>query len=116
MLTSKQLSQNIEQYLTYHRLTANKVLTEAGLGKNTIDNMKKGSMPSVDKVLTIAEYLGVSVDFLLGRTPIPDVNSEYKGKAPDGISIRSVIIERVKSLSDHQAELLLAFLEGLVSE
>lgn len=104
MYDAKQIAQNIESILDGRHISTNKFLNEAGLGRTTIANMKSGSMPSVDKIAKIAETLGVSVDFLLGIE-----------KAPDGISIRSVIIERVKSLSDHQAELLLAFLEGLVS-
>ena len=70
--------------------------------------MNSGYYPQLENIVKIADLLGVSVDFLLGRT-VPD-----KENAPD--LIRSTIVERVAGLSDHQADLLLAFLEGLQSE
>ena len=91
------------------------MLVDSGLSKNVLDNMKKGSMPSVDKVAKIADFLEVSVDFLLGRTPIPEVNRPETEKAPED-NIRSIIVKQVNGLSDHQAQLLLAYLEGMLSE
>nr|WP_307757368.1 helix-turn-helix domain-containing protein [uncultured Christensenella sp.] len=41
-----------------------------GLGKSTISNWKN-SYPSVDKLQKIADYFGVSVDYLLGRSDNP---------------------------------------------
>lgn len=45
-----------------------------GLGKKTISNWDK-SAPGVDKLMKIADYFGVSVDYLLGR--------EAAGQDPD---------------------------------
>lgn len=55
-------------------LSKNKLLINAKLNKSVFDNMKKGQIPSVDKIHIIADYLGCSVDYLLGRTDNPDVN------------------------------------------
>lgn len=46
----------------------------ANMGKNLFDNMKRGTIPSVEKIHKIADYLNVSVDYLLGRTDNPTVN------------------------------------------
>lgn len=70
--------------------------------------MNSGYYPQLENIVKIADLLGVSVDFLLGRT-VPE-----NEKAPD--LIRSTIVEKVAGLSDHQADLLLAFLEGLQAE
>ena len=62
----------IEQRIMYIaqklRLSKNKLLINANLGKSLFDTMKKGQIPSVEKIHKIADYLDVSVDFLLGRT------------------------------------------------
>lgn len=42
------------------------MLSDLGLGLNTLQNMKT-SMLKADSLAKIADYLGVSVDFLLGR-------------------------------------------------
>ena len=39
----------------------------SGAGRNFMDNIKKGSIPSVAKVQMLAEYLGVSTSELLGE-------------------------------------------------
>ena len=43
---------------------------EAGVGSSFINNMEaRGSMPSVDRVQLLAQYLGVTVSELIGETP-----------------------------------------------
>ena len=44
------------------------MLIELELNKNTLSNMYKGSMLKGDSLARIADYLDVSVDYLLGRT------------------------------------------------
>ena len=55
-------------------LSKNKLLINTNLNKSVFDNMKKVQIPSVDKIHTIADYLGCSVDYLLGRTDNPEIN------------------------------------------
>ena len=53
--------------------TTNQMLTS--LGYNLIlDMARRNSMPSGDKLGKIADYLNVSVDYLLGRTDNPEIN------------------------------------------
>lgn len=56
------------------KLSKNKLLINAELNKSVFDNMKKGQIPSVDKLHKIADYLDCSVDYLLGRTDNPKIN------------------------------------------
>lgn len=55
-------------------LSKNRLLINTNLNKSVFDNMKKGQIPSVDKIHTIADYLDCSVDYLLGRTDNPEIN------------------------------------------
>ena len=51
------------------------MLEECGLNKNVISTMlSRGSMPKADNIAKIADYLGCSVDYLLGRTDNPEIN------------------------------------------
>lgn len=52
-------------------ISINQLLRESKLSKSVIDNMKRGSMPSADKLATIADYFGCSVDYILGRVDTP---------------------------------------------
>lgn len=49
-------------------VSINQMLKETNLNKSLVDNLKKGSMPSIDKMECVADYFGVSVDYLLGKT------------------------------------------------
>lgn len=56
-------------------VSANKMLVDIGLNRSLLLDMeRKGSIPSADKLGLIADYLDVSVDYLLGRTDNPEVN------------------------------------------
>lgn len=61
-------------------LSKNKLLINAKLSKSVFDNMKKGQIPSVDKIHTLADYLGCSVDYILGRTDVVEVNGKGETK------------------------------------
>lgn len=52
-------------------VSVNQMLKDCALNKSVVDNLKKGSMPSVDKIAKIADYFGVSTDYLLGRDENP---------------------------------------------
>ena len=102
------IAQNIKSEAKRQGKQVGSILAECGLSKNALSSMNSGYYPQLENIVKIADLLGVSIDFLLGRT-VPD-----KENAPD--SIRSTIVDRVSRLSDHQADLLLAFLEGLQAE
>lgn len=48
--------------------SVNTVLVDSGVGKDLISNMRKGQIPSIEKILMLADHLEISVDYLLGRT------------------------------------------------
>ena len=48
--------------------------TEMGFSNATATKWKKGSLPQAAALLTIGEFFDVSIDYLLGRTDIPEVN------------------------------------------
>ena len=47
------------------------MLQDCNLAKNTVSNMRTGSMPSADKLIIIADYLEVSAEYLMGLTDDP---------------------------------------------
>ena len=72
-----QYIQTIEKELKKRGISARKMLLELGYTDNLISKWKKNeSEPSAVKLSRIAEYLGVSTDYLLGK----DVSNEDKLK------------------------------------
>jgi transcriptional regulator with XRE-family HTH domain len=105
MYISQDIAERIKNAAAQNNCKLGDMFAELGISANTLHNMKT-SMPKTDTLAKIADYLNVSVDYLLGR--------ETKNSTPD--QIRSAIINRVYAMSDEQAEKLLDLLESLVSE
>lgn len=73
MYISNNVAEKIKILAKSKGISVKKLLEDVGLGFNTMSNMKT-SMPKADNLAKIADYLDCSVDYLLGRTDIPEVN------------------------------------------
>ena len=71
IMNTEQLIKNIEKLSAEKGINKTNALIECGAGKNFISNLMKGSEPSITKVQQIADYFGVTIDYLLGKTPEP---------------------------------------------
>lgn len=63
--------QNVKRLCALKQTTPTVACDESGAGRNLIPNLKKGSIPSVEKVQLLAQYLGVTTSELLGEVPDP---------------------------------------------
>lgn len=68
------LSKRIKQLRESHGETQQKMAENLGVSQQTIAGWEKGQRnPSLETLSTLADYFGVSVDYLLGRTDIPNI-------------------------------------------
>lgn len=82
---------------------------QAGLGQNSIFKWDK-SMPSADKLLKVAQCLGVSVDSILGNTPDTNGSSLADLKAS---TIEVVNVLEQSDLSETSTEILIDVIQSL---
>lgn len=59
--------QNVKQYCLVRGIKPTIACRESGAGPNLLGNIEAGSIPSVEKVQLLAQYLGVSTSELLGE-------------------------------------------------
>lgn len=52
-------------------ITVTKLEADCGFSNSTIKKWKSINNPSVDKIKTIAQYFGVTADYIIGMTDIP---------------------------------------------
>lgn len=71
MYNSNNIAERIKETAKKRNIALKKLLSDTGLGANTMANMKT-SMPKSDSLAKIADYLDVPVDYLLGRTDDPN--------------------------------------------
>ena len=81
MYNSNDIANKIKETAKAQGVSVKAMLSSTNLGVNTLQHMKT-SIPKSDTLALIADYLNVSVDYLLGR--------EVQKNAPD--SIRSAFI------------------------
>lgn len=74
-------------------IVLSEMLSALAIGSNTISNMRHGSMISAGSLARIADYLDVSVDYLLGRIDNED------SRDPHNIAKRIKSVAKYKGVS-----------------
>lgn len=74
LYNSLNLAERIKDTAKLRNIVLKEMLSELELGSNTMSNMRHGRMLAADSLARIADYLDVSVDYLLGRTDKPEIN------------------------------------------
>lgn len=89
---------------------------KCGLNKNILSTMAAGSMPKLENISKIADYLGVSVDYLLGRNKkILTVDSEDSELEPIAVKATKSDWKRILSrLSEENLNRLQEYAELLL--
>lgn len=64
------LTQNIIDLCARENISVNRMLKECGLNRSVIDNLKRGFEPQLAKIVIIADYFGVTVDYLINNSPV----------------------------------------------
>lgn len=64
--------ERIKELAKKHSKTMKQVTLDLGYSQNYFYSLKSGKQPSADKLVEIADYFGVSADYLLGRTDNPN--------------------------------------------
>jgi len=118
-----------------HGVSVKHLLEECELGVNTVGKLAKGTDITSQNLAKIADYLDVSVDYLLGRDVPYDNRPEFStkiksksailltGNKKEGFKVKKVpagdrdtIKERINQLSDSQIDRLEGYLSALEEE
>lgn len=75
MYNSQEVANTIKSVAKTQNVTIGKMLSDCALSINTLSSMQSGGYyPRLEAICKIADYLKVSIDFLLGRTDNPNIN------------------------------------------
>ena len=115
MLSAKALSEWIKVLSKKRGIKTGVMLAECGLNKNQLATMKGGAYPDLKSIKLLAEYLGVSVPYLLTGAEELSASNVAVGIADSafvqGANHGTVIVRngQDQSLSDEASELLRVF-------
>lgn len=111
-MKNQQSSNIIKQRCKERNISITQLLSGCGLTKSFIyDLEQRKTCPSADKFERIADYLDCSVDYLLGRTDVPEVNHETKYETlpiaarDGGILSHSLTKEEIQQAEENTPEL-----------
>lgn len=97
-------------------ISINQMLKETNLNKSLVDNLKKGSIPSIDKIEGVADYFNVSIDYILGKSD----QKEKPTAIADGEPVKEDVVifhrdgkTQRKKLSKDQLAMLMAMVDAL---
>nr|DAD60987.1 MAG TPA: repressor protein [Caudoviricetes sp.]DAV09580.1 MAG TPA: repressor protein [Caudoviricetes sp.] len=108
--------ERIKELAKKRSLSLNQVEEKLGYSKNTLYSLKRQKVSS-DRLQEIADYFGVSTDYLLGRTDNPAIAGE---KAPeheielDDLDGRIMLFDG-KPLSDDDKRAIKGIIEGYLN-
>ncbi len=74
MYVTQDIANRIKLCLKTQHKSTKDMLSSLNMGINAISEFSKGKQMSCISLARIADYLGCSVDYLLGRTDNPEVN------------------------------------------
>lgn len=75
MYNSNNIAKRIKAVARKNDVLIKELVESCSLNKNALSSMQcGGSIPKADNLAKIADYLGCSVDYLLGRTDNSEIN------------------------------------------
>ena len=91
MNNAQEIAKIIRLETSKKNISISQMLNDIGLGRNSMSNLDNGSMLRADSLGKIADYLDVSVDYLLGRednnnASSTDVNSDTPDNTPQQVA------------------------------
>lgn len=105
MYNSQEIALKIKSRLKLLGISSKKMLDDLGMGINTISEFAKGKQISYLSLAKIADYLGCSVDYLLGRDTIGSLTDKQKW-----------LLDSYEKLSDEYRRLIDRKLEQYAAE
>lgn len=102
----------IKQLAKKQGKSLNDVEQELGLSKNVLYRMKHSDNPTKDRLETLADYFNVSTDYLLGRTDNPNTQEKQYTETDLEKMLDNAMSYSGKPMSEHDREVIKAFLKG----
>lgn len=113
MKNTQVIAERIKTQAKCQRITVKKILEECELGPNTVTKMTNGTDIFSQNLVKIADVLGVSVDYLLGRTDEPKTINGNSIKTGDITGDNNANINATKKDSDKEITELAELINGL---
>ncbi len=101
------LVQNIKIFCAQKNVKPTVACKESGAGKDLINQIeRRGSLPSIEKVHLLADYLGVTTSDLLGETKKPTVQDDGLTEA------EQALMDQFRQLTPEQQDMVIRMVQA----
>lgn len=101
------LVQNIKNFCAQKNIKPTVACKESGAGKDLINQIeRRGSLPSIEKVHLLADYLGVTTSELLGETKRPTVQDDGLTEA------EQALMDLFRQLTPEQQDMVIRMVQA----
>ena len=90
--------------------TPTSVISELNISRGSVTHWKSGKVPHHNTLIKIADYFGVSVDYLLGKTDTPE--SPKSALSPG----KQKIVDMCDSLSAEDLQKVIEYTEFIIAK
>lgn len=102
--------ETLKGLMSEKKVTTNKMLTDLGLGKNSMINWtKRGTIPNGETLQKLADYFNVSVDYLIGKEKKLPISGELSEEW-------SLFIQYLSKMTAEQKKFLFHLMETMIQE
>ena len=99
-------AKNLNYYLSKANKNQNDLVRDLGITASTVSDWANGKKyPRVDKMQLLADYFGVSTDYLLGRTDIETPNSDIQTIC-EYTGLDEYLIEYLRKFNDKEKRMV----------
>lgn len=107
MYSSDKVAERIKSLAKQKNCSVGTLLSECDLSKNALSSMRSGGFfPRVETIARIADYLDCSIDYLLGRSEIPDLRGRVSPSLSKLIDVANDLTDKEISKTVEYAVLL----------
>ncbi len=106
---SPYVANRIKDYAKCKKISLKSILEDCKLGSNTFSHMSHGKSIAFDSLAKIADYLGCSVDYLLGRSENPNITNSISNSNTTVNGTQANIITNSEPLDEMMSELVKKF-------
>lgn len=117
MISTEIIVERIELLKNEKGISTNQALKEAKLKESLVDNLKKGSMPSVDKIAILAIYFDTTVDYIIGLSNDRNKKSPTAEQGDGGLNkLEKTLLDLFRSTDEETRGKILGATHRMVTE
>ena len=112
-----EINERLKELRNSKKLSMQELTDKVSMNFSTYQNYESGKrIPTVDALMKLSDFYGVTTDYLLGREPQKETSLREFAKAADLKELEEILVKEYLELTDKQREKVLDFLRRCIEQ